>query len=162
MARELITFTLNGRAVQAEAGRTLLSYLRDIAHLTAAKNACSEGTCGACSVIVDGAALTSCTIPLERVAGKSITTVEGIPAGELAVYVEAFSAAGAVQCGFCTPGMILSAKALLDRNPDPTDDDIRRALAGNLCRCTGYAKIFEAITAYARASRPRPKRAKKR
>jgi selenium-dependent xanthine dehydrogenase len=153
MAREIITFTLNGRPVEAEGGRTLLSYLRDEARLTAAKNACSEGTCGACSVIVNGAALTSCTIPLERVAGKSITTVEGIPGPELGVYVEAFSEAGAVQCGFCTPGMVIAAKVLLDRNPNPTELQVRAGLRRNLCRCTGYVKIVDGVMRAARLRR---------
>ena len=153
MARETISFTLNGRPVEADGGRTLLSYLRDEAHLTAAKNACGEGSCGACSVIVDGAALTSCTIPLERMAGKAITTVEGIPGPELDIYVEAFSDAGAVQCGFCTPGMVIAAKTLLDRNPDPTPQQVRAALRRNLCRCTGYAKLVDGVMRAARLRR---------
>jgi selenium-dependent xanthine dehydrogenase len=153
MARETISFMLNGRPAQAEGGRTLLSYLRDEARLTAAKNACGEGSCGACSVIVDGAALTSCTIPLERMAGKTITTVEGIPESELDIYVEAFSDAGAVQCGFCTPGMVVAAKSLLDRNPDPTPQQVRAALRRNLCRCTGYVKLVDGVMRAARLRR---------
>ena len=115
----MVRFTLNGAAVEAEAGRSLLSFLREEARLTGAKLSCGEGACGACSVIVDGALLSSCTIPVERIAGRSIVTIEGIPGPEMDVYVRAFSEAGAVQCGFCTPGMVLAAKALLDRNPDP-------------------------------------------
>ncbi len=153
MAGDTITFTLNGRTVEAEGGRTLLSYLRDEARLTAAKAACGEGTCGACSVIVDGAALTSCTIPLERMAGKSLITVEGIPGPELDLYVEAFSDAGAVQCGFCTPGMVIAAKTLLDRSPDPTEREVRAALRRNLCRCTGYAKLVDGVMRAARLRR---------
>ena len=115
----MVRFTLNGAEVQAEGGRTLLSFLRDEARLTGAKNACGEGTCGACSVILDGALRTSCTLPIERVEGRTVLTVEGIPEGEMKVYVRAFAEAGAVQCGFCTPGMVLAAKALLDRMPGP-------------------------------------------
>ncbi len=150
MAEASVTFTLNGRTVSTEGGRTLLSYLREEARLTAAKNACGEGSCGACSVLVDGSSLSSCTIPLERVAGRSVTTVEGIPRAELDVYIEAFAEAGAVQCGFCTPGMVIAAKALLDRNPDPTPREVRSGLRRNLCRCTGYAKLVEGVLRAAR------------
>jgi aldehyde oxidoreductase len=146
----MIRFTLNGGTVEAEGGRSLLSYLRNEARLTGAKNACGEGTCGACSVIVDGAALTSCTIPLERIAGKSVITVEGIPASEMDVYVRAFSEAGAVQCGFCTPGMVIAAKVLLDRNASPTAAQVRAGLRRNLCRCTGYEKIVAGVLLAAR------------
>lgn len=149
----MVRFTLNGVTVEAEGGRFLLSYLREEARLTAAKNSCGEGACGACSVLVNGALLTSCTIPLERIAGKSILTVEGIPGPEMDVYVRAFSEAGAVQCGFCTPGMVLAAKALIDRNPDPTPAEVRAGLRRNLCRCTGYAKIVSGVLAAATARR---------
>ena len=140
----MVRFTLNGNSVEAEGGRTLLSYLRDEARLTAAKNACGEGACGACSVLVDGALLTSCTVPLERMSGRSVVTVEGIEPGEMEIYTNAFADAGAVQCGFCTPGMVLAAKALLDRNADPAESEVRAGLRRNLCRCTGYAKIVDA------------------
>ncbi len=153
MSEASVTFTLNGRAVRTEGGRTLLSYLRDEALLTAAKNACGEGACGACSVLVDGSPISSCTVPLERMAGRSIVTVEGIPQRELDIYIEAFSEAGAVQCGFCTPGMVIAAKALLDRNPDPTPRDVRAGLKRNLCRCTGYAKLVEGVLRAARIRR---------
>ncbi|MCX7029818.1 MAG: selenium-dependent xanthine dehydrogenase, partial [Spirochaetes bacterium] len=149
----MVRFTLNGVAVEAEGGRSLLFYLRGEAGLTGAKNSCGEGACGACSVLVNGALLTSCTIPLERIAGKSIVTVEGIPGSEMDAYVRAFSEAGAVQCGFCTPGMVLAAKALLDRNPDPSPAEVRAALRRNLCRCTGYAKIVVGVLGAARERR---------
>src|SRR5512137_1020452 len=123
----MVRFTLNDAAVEAEGGRSLLTYLRDEAGLTGAKRSCGEGACGACSVLVNGALLTSCTIPLERIAGKSIVTIEGICKAKMDVYVRAFSEAEAVQCGFCTPGMVLAAKALLDRNADPGDAEVRAA-----------------------------------
>jgi xanthine dehydrogenase molybdenum-binding subunit len=110
-----------------------------------AKNACGEGVCGACSVIVDGKLLRSCVVPVEKVEGASVLTIEGIEAAELELYATAFSEAGAVQCGYCTPGMVMATKALLDANPDPDPVAIRNALRGNLCRCTGYAKIVEAV-----------------
>lgn len=141
----MVRFTLNGVTVEAEGERTLLSYLRREALLTGAKNACGEGTCGACSVIVDGSLLTSCTIPLEKMAGKSIVTVEGIQKPEMDAYVRAFSESGAVQCGFCTPGMVIAAKALLDKNPGPTPAQVRAGLRRNLCRCTGYGKIVTGV-----------------
>ncbi len=149
----MVRFTLNGVPVEAEAGQTLLAYLRGEARLTAAKLSCGEGACGACSVIVNGSLLTSCTIPLERMAGRSIVTLEGIPPAEMDLYARAFSEAGAVQCGFCTPGMVLAAKALLDRNPDPSPSEVRAGLRRNLCRCTGYAKIVEGVLAAARMRR---------
>jgi aldehyde oxidoreductase len=149
----MVRFTLNGAEVQAEGGRTLLAFLRDEARLTGAKNACGEGTCGACSVILDGALRTSCIMPIERVEGRSVLTIEGIPESEMKRYVRAFAEAGAVQCGFCTPGMVLAAKALLDRTPDPTPPDVRAGLRRNLCRCTGYAKIVDAVLLAARYRR---------
>ena len=141
----MVRFIVNGAPVEAEGGGSLLSWLREVAHLTAAKNACGEGVCGACSVLVDGALLTSCTLPMERMAGRNIVTVEGIPRPELDLYANAFADSGAVQCGFCTPGMVLAAKALLDRNPRPTEAETRAALRRNICRCTGYAKIVQGI-----------------
>lgn len=146
----MIRFTLNGDIVEAEGEWTLLSWLRGVALLTGAKNACGEGTCGACSVIVDGSVVTSCTIPLAKMTGKSIITVEGIQKSEMDAYVRAFSEAGAVQCGFCTPGMVIAAKALLDKNPSPTEAQVRAGLRRNLCRCTGYGKIVAAVLLAAR------------
>ncbi|MGO9411992.1 MAG: selenium-dependent xanthine dehydrogenase [Spirochaetia bacterium] len=141
----MVRFILNGQEVTAPEGRSLLSWLREDRHITSAKNGCGEGVCGACSVIVDGAARPSCTMPLERLEGKTVLTVEGISGPEMDCYVQAFAEAGAVQCGFCTPGMVISTKALLDGNPDPDERQVRTALRRNLCRCTGYAKIVEAV-----------------
>ena len=149
----MVRFILNGAEVRAAEGRTLLAYLREEARLTGAKNACGEVTCGACSVILDGALRTSCTLPIERVEGRTVLTVEGIPEEEMTLYVRAFAEAGAVQCGFCTPGMVLAAKALLDRTPDPSPSEARTALRRNLCRCTGYAKIVDAVMLAARFRR---------
>ena len=154
----MVRFTLNGAAVETEGGRSLLSWLREEARLTGTKLSCGEGACGACSVLVNGALLTSCTIPLERIAGRSIVTVEGIPRHEMDVYVRAFSESGAVQCGFCTPGMVLAAKALLDSNPEPSQAEVRAALRRNLCRCTGYAKIVAGVLLAARFRREVPAR----
>ena len=163
----MVRFTLNGKQVAAEGGRSLLSFLRDESRLTAAKNGCGEGACGACSVIVDGKLRSSCVTALERVEGKSVLTVEGISGPEMACYERAFAEAGAVQCGFCTPGMVLAAKALLDSTADPGEAEIRAALGKNLCRCTGYVKIVDAVLLAGRyrrdtasmAAAPRPVRA---
>ena len=141
----MIQFMLNGNPTEARPGMMLLSHIRDVMGLTAAKKACGEGACGACSVIVDGALLASCVVPVERVAGKSVLTLEGIDPKEMQIYVHAFSEAGAVQCGFCTPGMVMAAKALIDRNPRPSEAEIRAGIRRNICRCTGYAKIVAAI-----------------
>lgn len=152
----MVRFTLNGVPTEVEGERSLLTFLREEARLTGAKKACGEGACGACSVLIDGALLTSCTIPLERIAGRSIVTIEGIPIAEMDVYERAFSEAGAVQCGFCTPGMVMAAKALLDRNADPGEAEVRAGLRRNLCRCTGYAKIVAGILLAARYRRGLP------
>ena len=149
MTSERIAFTVNGvrRIASAGASATLLSYLRNELGLTGAKNGCDgTGTCGACTVLVDGAARKSCQLALPDAAGCEIVTIEGLvsPSGDLHPIQRAFIDAGAVQCGFCTPGMILATKALLDRNARPSRDDIVQALSGNLCRCTGYAKIVDA------------------
>lgn len=143
-----ISFILNGkeRRVTAEAGETLLHVLRDRLGLLGAKEACGQGECGACTVLIDGLPVTSCIYPFPKVEGRSVLTIEGLVAnGELDMLQQSFIDAGAVQCGFCTPGMILSAKALLDRNPNPTEEETRRALSGNVCRCTGYTKIVAAV-----------------
>lgn len=160
---------VNGRSheVAAHPAERLLDVLRDRLGLTGAKEGCATGQCGACTVLLDGRAVASCMVLAADADGREITTIEGLslpgegisPPGRLHPLQEAFLAHGAVQCGFCTPGMILTAKALLDENPDPTDDDIRHALAGNLCRCTGYRKIFEAIRSVARPGAVRPARA---
>lgn len=142
-------FMLNGQPVRVEArgGQTLLQLLRDELGLKGTKEGCGAGECGACTVVVDGQALASCIYPALEVEGASVTTIEGLaaPDGSLHPLQEAFVKHGAVQCGFCTPGQIMSAKALLDANPHPGEDEIRSALEGNLCRCTGYQNIVKAI-----------------
>lgn len=148
MNKITINFTLNGDSVTTEVpgNWTLLRLLRDKFRLTGAKEGCGKGECGACSVIVDGDLINSCIMLAPQVEGKSVMTIEGLSKnGELDRIQQAFIDYGAVQCGFCTPGMILASKVLLDSNPNPTLDDVRLALSGNLCRCTGYKKIFEAI-----------------
>ncbi len=136
--------------IEVEADLLLVEMLRDILHLTGTKVGCGEGECGACTVLVDGKSINSCLILAVCVDGKEIVTVEGLAEGnKLHPLQEAFVNFGAVQCGFCTPGMLLSAKALLDENPHPTTKEIYEAISGNLCRCTGYTKITEAIKAVA-------------
>ncbi|MBC7081949.1 MAG: (2Fe-2S)-binding protein [Firmicutes bacterium] len=139
---------VNGRTVRAEvpATRTLLEFLREDLGLTGTKEGCGKGECGACTVLVDGKPVNSCLMLAYQADGKQVVTIEGLERdGSLHPIQEAFVTEGAVQCGFCTPGMIMSAKALLDANPSPTRDEIRQAISGNLCRCTGYAKIIRAI-----------------
>jgi carbon-monoxide dehydrogenase small subunit len=129
----------------------LLDVLRAELRLTGTKEGCGEGECGACSVLVDGELVNSCLVPLLHAEGTTIRTIEGIAAsGALDRVQEAFIEHGGAQCGICTPGMILATLSLLERHPDPTDDEIRAGLAGNLCRCTGYMRIFEAVRAAAR------------
>lgn len=128
--------------------RTLAEVLRDELHLTGTKQSCSEGACGTCTVLLDGAPVRSCLLLAVDVEGKEITTIEGLAEnGKLHPIQEAFVEHYAIQCGFCTPGMILTAKAFLDTNPHPTEEEIRNAISGNICRCTGYSKIVEAIKA---------------
>jgi aerobic-type carbon monoxide dehydrogenase small subunit (CoxS/CutS family) len=144
-----LSFTLNGKAVQAvvKPGTLLVDLLRENFGLTGTKVGCREGECGACTVLVDGEALNSCLLPALKVEGRVITTIEGLQKsdGSLDPLQEAFMEAGAAQCGFCTPGMILNAKALLTKNPSPDENEIRTALSGVLCRCTGYRKIVQAV-----------------
>ncbi|NLF57200.1 MAG: (2Fe-2S)-binding protein [Candidatus Hydrogenedens sp.] len=143
-----MNFWINGKeySALADPAMRLLDLLRDVFHLTGTKEGCAEGECGACTVILDGEAVNSCLILAGQAEGCHITTIEGLSEkGRLSVLQQAFVDCGAIQCGFCTPGMILSAKALLDRNPNPTQDEIKIALSGNLCRCTGYKKIVEAV-----------------
>ena len=141
----MFTIDLNGRIYPLDEDGNLLDTLRDSLHVTSLKNGCSEGACGACTVLVDGTPMRACLMTVAKVSGKKIMTVEGLTDRENEVYVRAFAEAGAVQCGFCTPGMILSAKALLDRKDSPSVSEIRQAIRGNLCRCTGYVKIEQAI-----------------
>jgi carbon-monoxide dehydrogenase small subunit len=132
----------------------LLDTLRCQVRLTGTKEGCGEGECGACSVLIDGELVNSCLVPLLHANGASITTIEGVAQGErLHAVQEAFIAHGGAQCGICTPGMVLAALTLLERTPQPTDDDIRTALAGNLCRCTGYMRIFESVVHACQAAR---------
>lgn len=141
----MYTLNINGQKVTTEKDKRLLYFLRDDLHLTAAKDGCSEGACGTCTIIVDGKKVKACVQPLSKFEGKKIVTVEGLSPREKEVYVYAFGEAGAVQCGFCIPGMIMAAKALIDENNDPTCEEVKQAIQGNICRCTGYQKIEEAI-----------------
>jgi carbon-monoxide dehydrogenase small subunit len=149
-----MTLTVNGTPyeVAIEPRQSLLQLLREELHLTGTKEGCSEGECGACTVLLDGQTVDSCLIFALEAQGREVTTIEGLAQGDqLHPVQKAFAEYGAVQCGFCTPGMILAAKALLDSNPHPTELEIRQGISGNLCRCTGYVKIVEAIQAAARA-----------
>lgn len=141
----MFTVNINGKDYESAHDGKLLGFLRDELHLTATKDGCSEGVCGTCTVLVDGQKKKACTLSLSRLAGRKVLTVEGIASEEMRVYEHCFAEAGAVQCGFCIPGMIISAKSLLDVNLNPTRDDIKKAIRGNLCRCTGYKKIEDAI-----------------
>ena len=143
---ESYTFTVNGILRETEEEKPLLRYLRDDLHLTSVKDGCSEGACGTCTIVVDGKAVRSCILTTKKAVGKHILTVEGLTEAEQETFVYAFGAVGAVQCGFCIPGMVLSGKALLDQNPDPSEDEIKKAIRGNVCRCTGYKKIIEGIS----------------
>ena len=148
MKREIL-FILNGSEVRAAISDhlRLIDLLRDVLGMTGTKEGCGEGECGACTVIVEGRAVNSCLYPALEVEGKEVLTIEGLrgPDNTLSDLQTAFVESGAIQCGFCTPGMIMSAKALLDSHPDPTEEEIRDALQGNLCRCTGYVQIIEAV-----------------
>jgi carbon-monoxide dehydrogenase small subunit len=148
-----MTLTVNGTPyeVALEPCQSLLQLLREELHLTGTKEGCSEGECGACTVLLDGKTVDSCLIFALEAQGREVTTIEGLAQGDqLHPVQKAFAEYGAVQCGFCTPGMILAAKALLDSNPHPTELEVRQGISGNLCRCTGYVKIVEAIQAAAR------------
>jgi carbon-monoxide dehydrogenase small subunit len=148
--KQIIELTVNGERYEVAVApwRTLLEVLREELGLTGAKKACDAGDCGSCTVIMDGKAVLSCLILALEAQGKDILTIEGLAEdGQLHPLQAAFVEHGAIQCGFCTPGMILAAKALLDENPRPTEEEVRKGIAGNLCRCTGYVKIVEAILA---------------
>src|SRR5579872_5643138 len=143
-----IELTVNGERLEADvwAGESLLFALRERLGLPGSKNACEQGECGSCSVLLDGQLVCSCLVLAAQADGHDVVTVEGLASGdELHPVQDAFVRAGAVQCGFCTPGLIVAAADLLQRKPRPTDDEIREALSGNLCRCTGYEKIFDAV-----------------
>ena len=153
---EIVKLNVNGcvRETPVEHNRTLLRALREGLGLTGTKCGCETGDCGACMVIIDGEAVRSCLVRAVNLEGKEITTIEGVGDGEhLSPIQEAFIEAGAVQCGFCTPGMVMCTKALLDKTLNPTDEEIKEALKGNLCRCTGYVKIEEAVRESARRLR---------
>jgi len=142
-----VELTVNGELRDAEvwAGESLLVTLRDRLELPGSKNACEQGECGSCSVLLDGELVCSCLVLAAQADGHDVVTVEGLAGEVLHPVQEAFADAGAVQCGFCTPGFVVAAADLLRRIPDPSDDDIREALSGNLCRCTGYQKILDAV-----------------
>jgi carbon-monoxide dehydrogenase small subunit len=149
---------INGKTATLEAYpmARLLDVLREQAGLTGTKEGCGEGECGACSIEMDGSLVNSCLVPALQADGAAIRTIEGIANGaELSAVQKAFLECGGAQCGICTPGMILAAKNLLARNPQPSENEIREGLAGNLCRCTGYTKIFESVVAACRAVRAR-------
>ena len=143
-----ISLTINGEecALSVPASRTLLEALRDDMALTGSKNACNQGVCGSCTVLIDGVPVNACLVLAVNVTGRDITTIEGLgEGGELSVVQQAFVDAGAIQCGFCMSGMIVSATAFLAENPTPSRDEIRTALSGNLCRCSGYVRVFDAV-----------------
>jgi carbon-monoxide dehydrogenase small subunit len=149
-----IALRVNGERCEADLweGESLLFALRERLGFPGSKNACEQGECGSCSVLLDGKLVCSCLVLAAQVDGHAVVTVEGLAGdGRLHRVQEAFVAAGAVQCGFCTPGLVVAAADLLMENADPSDDEIREALSGNLCRCTGYAKIFDAVRAAAAA-----------
>jgi carbon-monoxide dehydrogenase small subunit len=145
-----VTFTVNGRRQEADdvwEGESLLYVLRERMGLPGSKNACEQGECGSCTVRLDGVPVCSCLVAAGQAEGREVVTVEGLAGldGELSTVQQAFVDAGAVQCGFCTPGLVVAADELLERNPQPSDGDIREALSGNLCRCTGYETILDAV-----------------
>jgi carbon-monoxide dehydrogenase small subunit len=146
--KQLMRFNVNGDIYEEEIDhrRTLLEVLRENFGLLGTHKGCDEGQCGACTVLIDGKAVNSCLVLAASVGGKKITTIEGLAQGEkLHPVQEAFVETGAIQCGFCTPGMIMVTKAFLDKNPNPTEEEARMAISGNLCRCTGYFQIIDAV-----------------
>ena len=156
-----IEFVVNGKTQRMDVpgGKRLLDVLREDLHLTGAKEGCGEGECGACTVLMDGEAVHSCMVLAGQLTGHTVTTIEGLEEdGRLGVLQSAFVEQGAVQCGYCTPGMIMSAAGLLNRTPDPTEEEIRVALSGNICRCSGYVQIVAAVKAAAETLRQEGKR----
>lgn len=153
MEKQAIRLNVNRkvRRLQVPPNKTLLEVLREDLSLSGTKEGCEDGTCGACTVLLDGKPVRSCLILATEAQGRDVLTIEGLSDGEkLHPVQEAFIKHGGVQCGFCTPGMILTAKALLDNNPEPTETEVREAISGNLCRCTGYVKIIKSIMAAAK------------
>jgi aerobic carbon-monoxide dehydrogenase small subunit len=148
MKKETINFYLNGEQVEvyADPVKSLLHLLRDDFGLTGTKEGCGQGECGACTVLLDGLAVNSCLIPIGKIAGRTVVTIEALSRdGQPDPVQVAFVEKGAVQCGFCTPGMVMSAHALLKQNPNPSSEEVKEAISGNLCRCTGYKQIEEAV-----------------
>ena len=154
MTKQNVTFTINGKkmTLEVKANEMLVDVLRDRLRLTGTKVGCREGECGTCSIIMNGRLVAACLIPVMKAQGADIVTIEGLQKnGDLHVVQRMFIEHGAIQCGFCTPAMVLAGKVLLDRTPNPTYDEIRDAISGILCRCTGYQKIIEAIDSAAKA-----------
>lgn len=154
--KKMLSLTVNGELYQRtiKPNLTLLDFIRDELGLTGTKKGCETGDCGSCTVILDGELVNSCLLLAIEANGKSVLTIEGLAkGGKLHPLQEAFIEYGAIQCGYCTPGMILAAKALLDKNPKPTEQEVKAGIVGNLCRCTGYTKIVEAILAVAHKSK---------
>ena len=150
MKKELIALRVNSRdyEIAVEPSALLLDVLRQELELTGSKRGCDDSSCGACTVLIDGVAIMSCTLLAASCEGQEITTIEGVTEhGSLAAIQKAYGDWGGAQCGYCTPGFIMTVKSLMAENPDPTEEDIRRALSSNLCRCTGYNQMYEAITA---------------
>lgn len=148
MAQFHLEMTVNGSftVLDIDPGLRLLDVLRDVLHLTGTKEGCGEGECGVCTVILDGELVDACLVLAPQANGREVITIEGLALnGEIEPYQQAFLEVGAVQCGFCTPGMILAARVLLDHNPKPSKQEISRAISGNMCRCTGYAKIVQGV-----------------
>ena len=148
MSKKMLTLTVNGKTIEkpVDPGDTLLDFIRFELGLKGTKKGCGKGECGACTVIMNGKSVNSCMVPAMQAMGAVIETIEGLAKGEeLHPIQQAYIDCGAVQCGYCTPGMIMSSKALLDKNPTPTNREIKEALAGNLCRCTGFVKIEKAV-----------------
>ena len=141
----MAAFVVNGTPVTVEKNQKLIRYLRDELHLTSVKDGCSEGACGTCHVLIDGKPTKACIPQTDKLEGKHIVTVEGLSAFEKEAFTYAFGEAGAVQCGFCIPGMVLAAESILSANPHPSEEEIRVGMSGNLCRCTGYNAIVNAI-----------------
>lgn len=155
----MFTFTVNGKTVTAARDEKLLYFLREELGLTSVKNGCAQGACGTCTILIDGKATKACVRKTSQLEGAQVVTCEGLTQREKEVYAYAFTHCGAVQCGFCTPGMVMTTIALLRKNPDPSEEEILQALDGNLCRCTGYKKIVEAAQLAARRLREEGKTA---